>query len=62
MRKGTRDAAWALLVLITATGCASREPVRVGVAAGGRGDTDGYYHGYWGEDALPDPEAARAKP
>src|SRR5580658_7292146 len=47
MRKGTRDAAWALLVLITATGCASRERVGVSVAAG-PGYYDGYYDGYYG--------------
>jgi hypothetical protein len=54
MRKNTRDAAWALLVLITATGCASRTPVRVGVAAGPY--YDGYYgafhDGYWGDDGA----------
>ena len=48
MRKGTRDATWALLVLITAAGCASREPVRVGVAVGGPVYYDGYYDGYYG--------------
>jgi hypothetical protein len=47
MRKGTRDAAWALLVLITAVGCASRERVGVSVAAG-PGYYDGYYDGYYG--------------
>lgn len=38
MRKGTRDATWALLVLITATGGASRE---VTVALRNRDANDG---------------------
>ena len=40
MRRGARDAVWALLVLITAAGCAGGESVGVGVAAG-----PGYYDG-----------------
>ena len=38
MRKGTRDATWALLVLITATGGAGREVV---AALRNRGANDG---------------------
>jgi hypothetical protein len=43
MRKGTRDATWGLLVLITATGCASREPAEADEAA-----SPSNHDGYWG--------------
>jgi hypothetical protein len=52
MRRGTRDAGWGLLVLITATGCASASPAQAGA---GPGNHDGYtatLNGYWGDDGA----------
>ena len=55
MRRGTRDAAWGLLVLITATGCASAHPAETDVAAS-PGSHDGYmaafHNGIWGDDGA----------
>jgi hypothetical protein len=55
MRRGTRDAAWGLLVLITAAGCASRAQAEAGAAVG-PGNHDGYTGPfsdyYWGDDGT----------
>jgi hypothetical protein len=60
MRRGTRDASWGLLVLITATGCASAHPAETDVPAG-PGSHEGYtgashdgiwHKGIWGDDGM----------
>ena len=51
MRRGTRDAGWGLLVLITAMGCASASPA--GAVSGSQdGYTGAFNNGYWGDDGA----------
>jgi hypothetical protein len=53
MRRGTRDAAWGLLVLITAMGCASASPAQAGAVPGSHdGYAGAFNNGYWGDDGA----------
>ena len=53
MRRGTRDAGWGLLVLITATGCASASPVQAGAGPVNHdGYTAAFHNGIWGDDGA----------
>jgi hypothetical protein len=52
MRRGTRDAAWGLLVLTTATGCASASAEAGAGPVNHDGYTGAFNNGYWGDDGA----------